>query len=60
MQLTEIDKPEAIESLLSWVSSISVSLAPIYTLEQLATSTHIAELLLMIEPEFFKPLAELP
>jgi hypothetical protein len=51
MQLTEIDKPEAIESLLSWVSSISVSLAPIYTLEQLATSTHIAELLLMIEPE---------
>jgi hypothetical protein len=60
MQLAEIDKPETIEPLLSWLNSFTGAIVPIYTLEQLTTSTHIAEILLMVEPEFFKPVTELP
>jgi len=58
MQLVELDKPDTVENLLSWLNSTTSNLLPVHTLDQLSKTTHIAHLLIKLDPTTFKPLLE--
>lgn len=58
MQLAELDKPETVEHLLSWLNSTVSELSPVFTLEQLIKTGHIANTLIEVDAEVFKPLTE--